>query len=58
MLTPCLTKLPTHLNCHAQISKLMIIPFVCFVEAFWLKRKFTIPIISCVLVVIAGVAVV
>jgi hypothetical protein len=36
----------------------MIIPFVCFVEAFWLKRKFTLPIVASVLVVIGGVAVV
>lgn len=41
-----------------QISKLMIIPFVCFMEAFWMKRKFTLPIIASVLVVIAGVAIV
>jgi len=43
---------------RTQISKLMIIPFVCFMEAFWMKRKFTLPIIASVMVVIAGVAIV
>jgi len=53
---------PHHHHClaHAllQISKLMIIPFVCVMEAYWMKRKFTLPIIASVVVVIAGVAVV
>ncbi|KAK9806341.1 hypothetical protein WJX72_010712 [[Myrmecia] bisecta] len=41
-----------------QIAKLLIIPFVCLVERFWLGRVFTSRIICSVCVVIVGVAVV
>ncbi|GFR45742.1 hypothetical protein Agub_g7158 [Astrephomene gubernaculifera] len=41
-----------------QISKLLIIPFVCLVEYLWFKRKFTLPTVLCILVVVAGVAIV
>jgi hypothetical protein len=49
--------LPTHLS-PVQISKLLIIPFVVLVEAVWLKKRFTIPVIFCVLTVILGVGIV
>lgn len=42
----------------SQISKLLIIPYVCGVEAVWLKRKFTVPTIMCILLVIVGVGIV
>lgn len=41
-----------------QIAKLLIIPFVCLVEMFWLKRTFTPPVIASVATVFSGVAVV
>ena len=49
-----------HIECHvcAQIAKLLIIPFVCLVEAFWLGKVFTRSIIGSVLTVVAGVAIV
>ena len=42
----------------AQIAKLLIIPFVCAVEHFWLGKVFTRSVIASVLVVVAGVAIV
>jgi hypothetical protein len=36
----------------------MIIPFVCLVERFWLRRKFTGRVVLSVLIVFLGVSVV
>jgi hypothetical protein len=36
----------------------MIIPFVCLVEKFWLRRVFTPRVLFAVLVVIVGVSIV
>ncbi|KXZ46534.1 hypothetical protein GPECTOR_42g741 [Gonium pectorale] len=41
-----------------QISKLLIIPFVCLVEYIWFKRRFTPYTVLSILVVVAGVAIV
>lgn len=41
-----------------QIAKLLIIPFVCLVEKFWLGKEFTRGVVTSVLVVVSGVAVV
>eukprot|EP00878_Enallax_costatus_P005590 GHUV01005863.1.p1 GENE.GHUV01005863.1~~GHUV01005863.1.p1 ORF type:complete len:373 (+),score=114.70 GHUV01005863.1:591-1709(+) len=41
-----------------QIAKLLIIPFVCVVELFWMKRRFTAPVVASILVVVTGVAIV
>lgn len=41
-----------------QIAKLLIIPFVCLVELFWFGRRFTVPVVASILLVILGVAVV
>jgi hypothetical protein len=41
-----------------QISKLLIIPFVCVVEATWHKRRYTLPVLGSIVVVICGVAIV
>ncbi|KAL4418890.1 hypothetical protein ABPG77_002633 [Micractinium sp. CCAP 211/92] len=41
-----------------QIAKLLIIPFVCFVESSFLGRSFSREVVSSILLVIAGVAVV
>jgi solute carrier family 35 protein E3 len=41
-----------------QIAKLLIIPFVCLVELFWMGRRFTTPVVCSILLVILGVAVV
>ena len=43
---------------RAQIAKLLIIPFVCLVEAFWLGKVFTRSVVGAVLTVVAGVAIV
>mgnify|MGYP001807173592 CR=1 FL=1 len=43
---------------HVQISKLLIIPFVCLVEFAWFNRTFTGPMVGSILVVVVGVAVV
>ena len=42
----------------AQISKLMIVPFVCTVEALFFGKKMTLPIIIAAAIVVSGVAVV
>lgn len=44
--------------CATQIAKLLIIPFVCAVEHFWLGKVFSRSVIASVLVVVAGVAIV
>lgn len=44
--------------CNMQIAKLLIIPFVCLVEKFWLGKEFTRGVITSVLVVVSGVAIV
>lgn len=41
-----------------QIAKLLIIPFVCLVELFWMGRRFTVPVVGAIMLVILGVAVV
>lgn len=41
-----------------QIAKLLIVPFVCLVERFWLQRHFSRPVIASILVVVAGVGIV
>ncbi|KAG2433591.1 hypothetical protein HYH02_012522 [Chlamydomonas schloesseri] len=41
-----------------QISKLLIIPFVCLVEYVWFARTFTAPMVLSILVVVVGVAIV
>ncbi|KAK9817184.1 hypothetical protein WJX72_010758 [[Myrmecia] bisecta] len=41
-----------------QMAKLLVIPFICLVEYFWLKRTFTPPVLASIAVVIAGVAIV
>lgn len=56
-----------HLHCSyllnvlalaSQIAKLLIVPFVCLVERFWLQRHFSRPVIASILVVVAGVGIV
>lgn len=56
---------PRQLRCQAdaparrcQIAKLLIIPFVCLVELFWMKRRFTTPVVCSILTVVLGVGVV
>lgn len=41
-----------------QVAKLLVIPFVCLVEALWLKRHFRTPIIMSIVVVVVGVGIV
>lgn len=41
-----------------QMAKLLIIPFVCLVERFWLQRRFSKPVIASIVVVAIGVAIV
>ncbi len=41
-----------------QIAKLLIIPFVCFIESSFLGRTFTREVLSSIVLVVAGVAVV
>lgn len=48
---------PTHPS-PAQIAKLLIIPFVCFVESSFLGRTFTREVVASIMLVVAGVAVV
>lgn len=53
--------LPTHLPARSpspQIAKLLIIPFVCFVESSFLGRTFTREVSAAIVLVVAGVAVV
>lgn len=45
-------------SCTAQIAKLLIIPFVCFIESSFLGRTFTREVLSSIVLVVAGVAVV
>lgn len=42
----------------AQIAKLLIIPFVCLVERFWLGKQFSARVIMSVVTVVCGVGVV
>ena len=44
--------------CSAQIAKLLIIPFVCLVERFYLGRVFSREVVASILLVILGVAIV
>ncbi len=46
------------MDCVLQIAKLLIIPFVCLVEKFWLGKEFTRGVVTSVLIVVTGVAVV
>jgi hypothetical protein len=41
-----------------QIAKLLIIPFVCGVEAVWMRRRFTPPVLVAIATVVSGVAIV
>jgi solute carrier family 35, member E3 len=41
-----------------QIAKLLIIPFVCLVERFWLGKHFSRAVMGSVAVVVVGVAIV
>lgn len=41
-----------------QIAKLLIIPCVCFIERFYMGRRFTREVTAAILVVISGVAIV
>jgi len=41
-----------------QVAKLLIIPFVCGVEAVWLGRRFPARVVGAIVVVVAGVAMV
>ena len=41
-----------------QIAKLLIIPFVCLVEHFWLGKTFSRAVIASVVTVVIGVAIV
>jgi hypothetical protein len=41
-----------------QIAKLLIIPFVCLVEHFWLGKRFSVRVIMSVVTVVLGVGVV
>lgn len=41
-----------------QIAKLLIIPFVCLVEKFWLNRKFSKGVVTSIVTVVIGVAIV
>ena len=52
------TKPAIILLCNMQIAKLLIIPFVCLVEKFWLGKEFTRGVVTSVLVVVTGVAIV
>lgn len=51
----CPAALPAH---PLQIAKLLIIPFVCFIESSFLGRTFTRKVLSSIVLVVAGVAVV
>ena len=43
---------------YYQVAKLLIIPFVCLVEKFWFKRRFSAGVVASVATVAIGVAVV
>ena len=45
-------------RCRLQIAKLLIIPFVCLVEKFWLGRRFTPSVVTAITIVVIGVAIV
>ena len=47
-----------HTGVLAQIAKLLIIPFVCLVEHFWLGKTFSRSVIVSVVTVVIGVAIV
>lgn len=47
--------MPSHV---LQIAKLLIIPFVCVVEKFWLGREFSTGVVTSVVTVVTGVAIV
>ena len=49
---------PPHPTPPPQIAKLLIIPFVCFVESSFLGRTFSQEVVGSILLVIVGVAVV
>ena len=57
--SPTPTYPPTHPpTTTPQIAKLLIIPFVCFVESSFLGRTFSREVVSSIVLVICGVAVV
>ena len=43
---------------RAQVAKLLVIPFVCFVEVVFLRRSITLGVVAPMAVVVMGVAVV
>ncbi len=45
-------------NNHSQIAKLLVIPFVCFVEYTWFSRRFPPAVVAAVSVVAVGVGIV
>jgi hypothetical protein len=58
----CRLLLPLQLLCHCccclilQVAKLLVIPFVCGVEAVWFKRRFNTATIMSIMAVMVGVA--
>lgn len=54
----CQRRLPLQPALHLQIAKLLVIPFVCFVESSFLGYTFTRQVVASILLVVAGVAVV
>jgi hypothetical protein len=47
-----------HTHIRSQVSKLLIIPFVCIVEGVWHRRRYTIWVLCSIFLVVIGVAVV
>lgn len=41
-----------------QIAKLMVVPFVCLIEFFWLGKRYSYGMVGAILVVVMGVAIV
>lgn len=41
-----------------QIAKLLLAPFVCFLEVMWLGKRFTTPLLLSIAAVLSGVAIV
>ena len=41
-----------------QIAKLLLAPFVCFVESTWFGKRFSVPVLMAILVTLIGVGIV
>ena len=54
----CVLRVSIFVLCCPQIAKLLIIPFVCLVERFWLGKTFSRSVIASVVTVVCGVAIV